>query len=325
MVAERTQQYAGQSRIGADGWSLENAVGAAVPFPVPKSGIEAIWNYKTRYMGKGRRYQSSLLIRDQSGTLSEFKQWNYELYPHSDPALQPGSDAYAIESKQLYEILTPASRAGELDLIHALMSRPQDAWIYFPGQRRVRRAPMIAYDNSARYSNGLITADNIDGYNGAPDRYDWKLIGKQELLIPYNSYRLNDRSLKYSEIIQPNHINQDLTRYEKHRVWVVEATLKPGARHIYAKRRVYLDEDSWQIALVDQYDSRGELWRNVELHALHYYDQQFTYETLLTSYDLISGRYYAGGLMNEEAQGLRIGFAAKKADYTPSDLRRWAK
>ena len=108
-------------------------------------------------------------------------------------------------------------------------------------------------------------------------------------------------------------------------MWVVEATLKPDARHIYAKRRFYVDEDSWQIAQSDQNDSRGELWRSGELHAIQQYDHGFTYNELETSYDLISGRYYAGGLANEETEPMRVGFAAKTDDYTPSDLRRWAK
>ncbi|MNR25272.1 hypothetical protein D3C85_1424110 [compost metagenome] len=108
-------------------------------------------------------------------------------------------------------------------------------------------------------------------------------------------------------------------------MWVVEATLKPGARHIYSKRRFYVDEDSWQIAQVDQYDSRGELWRSSELHAIQHYDHDFTYNVLETSYDLISGRYYAGGLSNEEKAPMRVGFTAKTDDYTPSELRRWAK
>ena len=178
---------------------------------------------------------------------------------------------------------------------------------------------------NSRGDNGLITSDNIDGYNGAPDRFDWKLQGKQELFIPYNSYKIGSHALKYDEVIKPNHINQDLVRYEKHRVWVVEATLKPNARHLYAKRRFYVDEDSWQIAQSDQYDSRGELWRSGELHAIQQYDHGFTYNVLETSYDLISGRYYAGGMTNEETQPMRVGFPAKTDDYTPSDLRRGAK
>ncbi|MGH8353102.1 MAG: DUF1329 domain-containing protein [Pseudomonas sp.] len=323
-ILDQSRANVGRTSL-ADGGNGLRDYARGIPFPLPSEGLEVIWNHITRWRGGSFERNSSAALVRENGTSSFIRMQSLVNYAESLGDLEAGSNLLFMFKSR---VLEPARLAGEAVLVHEPIDQvgePRSAWQYLPGQRRVRRAPMIAYDNSARYSNGLITADNIDGYNGAPDRYDWKLIGKQELLIPYNSYRLNDRSLKYSEIIQPNHINQDLTRYEKHRVWVVEATLKPGARHIYAKRRVYLDEDSWQIALVDQYDSRGELWRNVELHALHYYDQQFTYETLLTSYDLISGRYYAGGLMNEEAQGLRIGFAAKKADYTPSDLRRWAK
>ena len=84
-------------------------------------------------------------------------------------------------------------------------------------------------------------------FNGAPDRYDWKLIGKKELYIPYNAYRLDSPQLKYSDIIKPGHINRDLTRYELHRVWEVEATLKTGERHIYAKRHFFIDEDTGRL------------------------------------------------------------------------------
>ncbi|EMV9186381.1 DUF1329 domain-containing protein, partial [Escherichia coli] len=114
-------------------------------------------------------------------------------------------------------------------------------------------------------------------------------------------------------------------RFEKHRVWVVEATLKPGARHVYSKRRYYLDEDSWNILLGELYDSRGELWRNYQSHAMPYYDKQFTFEALAAAYDLISGRYFVNGLMTEENAGMKTGQHAKMNDYTPSDLRRWAK
>ena len=43
--------------------------------------------------------------------------------------------------------------------------------------------------------------DQYDGYNGSPDRYDWQLIGKRELLVPYNNYRIGDKRLPYSQIV----------------------------------------------------------------------------------------------------------------------------
>lgn len=309
----------------ADGGNGLHDYTRGIPFPLPTEGLEVMWNHMTRYRGGSyERINSSALVRE-NGATSYVRSQSLINFAETVSGLEANANTlFFVKSR----VLEPARLAGEAVLVHEpidQVAEPRSAWQYLPGQRRVRRAPMLAYDNSARYSNGLLTADNVDGYNGAPDRFDWKLIGKQELFIPYNSYKIGSHALKYDEVIKPNHINQDLARYEKHRVWVVEATLKPDARHIYAKRRFYVDEDSWQIAQSDQYDSRGELWRSGELHAIQQYDHGFTYNVLETSYDLIAGRYYAGGLANEETQPMRVGFAAKTDDYTPSDLRRWAK
>ncbi|WP_033982517.1 DUF1329 domain-containing protein, partial [Pseudomonas aeruginosa] len=169
---------------------------------------------------------------------------------------------------------------------------------------------------------GLRTSDNFDMYNGAPDRYDWKLEGKKEIYIPYNSYKLDDPKIKYSEIVKAGHINQDLTRYELHRVWHVVATLKPGERHIYAKRDFYIDEDTWQAAEIDHYDGRGTLWRVAEAHAEQYYDKQVPWYAVETLYDLLSGRYLALGMKNEEKQAYDFNYSASESDYTPAALRQ---
>jgi mannose-6-phosphate isomerase-like protein (cupin superfamily) len=158
-------------------------------------------------------------------------------------------------------------------------------------------------------------------FSGAPDRYDWKLVGKKEMYIPYNSYKLDQPTLKYDDIIKAGHINQDLTRYELHRVWEVVGTVKPSERHIYAKRHMYIDEDSWQVALVDHYDGRGQLWRVAEGHAQFYYNHQTPAYTVETLYDIIAGRYIALGMKNEEKSSFVFGFNAKAADYTPAALR----
>src|SRR5690606_5966560 len=165
------------------------------------------------------------------------------------------------------------------------------AWTYNPGQRRVLRAPEAAYDSPLSTSDGLRTYDTIDVYNGATDKYDWKLLSKKEMLVPYNTYKLASRNLKYKDIIQANHLNQDLLRYEMHRVWVVEATLKPGERHIYAKRVFYIDEDSWSILGADLYDGRGELWRVQEAHSLQRYDVLSAIHISEVVYDLQARRY----------------------------------
>jgi uncharacterized protein YpmB len=121
------------------------------------------------------------------------------------------------------------------------------AWIYNAGQRRVRRAPDLAYDNINDGTEGLRTTDQFDAYNGAPDRYDWKIVGKREVYVPYNSFKLSDKKLKYKDMIGKNTPKADLLRYELHRVWEVEANLRPGSKHVYAKRVFFIDEDTWTV------------------------------------------------------------------------------
>src|SRR3546814_12861612 len=88
-----------------------------------------------------------------------------------------------------------------------------------------------------------------------------------DTLFPYttlfrsNSTRIGSPDATYDKVIRRGHINPEYARYELHRVWVVEATLKAGLRHAFSKRVFYVDEDSWSIAAVDCYDGRGQLWR----------------------------------------------------------------
>jgi hypothetical protein len=158
-------------------------------------------------------------------------------------------------------------------------------------------------------------------FNGAPDRYDWKLIGRKEIIVPYNDYKLHSDTVKYENILTPKHINQDLARYELHRVWVVDATLKPGTSHIYPRRTFYIDEDSWQILVVDQYDRRGNLWRVSEGFPINYYDVPTLWTTLEVHTDLQAGRYLAIGLDNESRM-YDFNLQRSARDYTPASLRR---
>ena len=146
---------------------------------------------------------------------------------------------------------------------------PRKAWQYSPGTRRVRRAPNISYDNPGTNSDGLSTSDSFDGYNGAPDRYDWTVVGKTAKYIAENSY--DSFNVPYSEFINPLHLNQDVLRYELRRVWTIEANLKPGNRHVYARRVMHMNEDSWTLAASENYDGRGELWRVQEEHGVQRY------------------------------------------------------
>jgi len=159
-------------------------------------------------------------------------------------------------------------------------------------------------------------------YNGSPERYDWKLVGKKEMYVPYNSYQLQSESVKYAQLLTKNHINQDYARYELHRVWVVDATLKKGVSHLYSRRTLYVDEDSWQILAVDCYDARGQLYRVQEGHVISYYDLPTLWTDLELVMDLSNGRYLALGLQNEEPRSYDFSIKRTAADFQPSVLER---
>ncbi len=203
----------------------------------------------------------------------------------------------------------------------ALLTPGTQALLQARGERRVRRLPTLAYDSLQPDTNGMATADTVDVYNGAPDHYEWALLGKREMLVPYNSYAVHQKGLAYGDILKSRFINPDLLRYELHRVWVVEATLRKGFSHPYAKRRFYLDEDSWQILAADIYDKDGVLTRAQEVHPINYYDVPLVSSTLEAIYDFKGGRYFVDGLDNNEPMydfGVQVG----PRDFTPQALRR---
>ncbi|MGH8445751.1 MAG: DUF1329 domain-containing protein, partial [Solimonas sp.] len=198
------------------------------------------------------------------------------------------------------------------------------AWIFSPGLGRVNRAPDVGYDNPAVGTDNEQYNDQIDVFNGALDRYTWKLVGRKEMYIPYNSYQINSPKVKYADILRPHHINQDLSRYELHRVWVVDATLKPGMRHNFARRTFYIDEDSWAIAAEDCYDGRGQLWKVQEAHLLTVPFIPTTTGIPELIYDLQSTRYFATTLANEDAiTDFEITFPDSYFD--PANLKRKAR
>tara|TARA_A100001518_G_C1214060_1_gene56747 strand:+ start:160 stop:1536 length:1377 start_codon:yes stop_codon:yes gene_type:complete len=322
-VLEATKQNAVNTRMVEGGNGLENFQ-TANPFPIPQNGLEVIWNHITRYRGGSVRRLVTQATPQPNGSYSlVYFQDEFVFRDALTDYDSSKSSNVLFYFKQ--RVTAPSRLAGNVLLVHETLDQvkePRLAWLYNAGQRRVRRAPQVSYDGPGTAADGLRTSDNLDMYNGAPDRYDWKLEGKKEIYIPYNAYKLDSPSLKYSDIIKAGHINQDLTRYELHRVWHVTATLKSGERHIYAKRDFYIDEDTWQAALIDHYDGRGTLWRVAEAHAQYYYDKQVPWYTVETLYDLLSGRYLALGMKNEEKQAYDFNYKASGSDFTPAALRQ---
>ena len=321
-IYDATRTIAATAKLVDDGNGVDGAV-IGIPFPIPASGQEVIWNHLLRYRGETVACVVGLVAVTRGGAYTLVKnsleiELRYSL---------PGMTLEELGNTMIYykqKVLAPARLAGDIVLVHETMNQfrePRSAWTYNPGQRRVRRAPNIAYDNPGTSSDGLRTADQIDMFNGAIDRYDWKLVGKRELYVPYNSYKLHSSDIGFGDILKPLHVNPELLRYELHRVWVVEATLKESATHIYKRRTLYVDEDSWQILAADIYDNRDQLWRVSEGHLINYYEKPLMWPTLEVHTDLQAGRYLAFGLDNEFPM-CTWDADLRSRDFTPAALRR---
>jgi Protein of unknown function (DUF1329) len=322
-IYDATKHYATTAKLAPDGNGVTGVIGAT-PFPIPQSGLEVIWNHITRWRGVAAAptIGQAPVTAGGSYTLVKFNEEFFFQY------YMPGMTEAALDNILVFftqETTAPARLAGEVLMVQETLDQAKDArraWVYNPGQRRVRRAPNVAFDNPGTNSDNLRTDDQFDVYNGSPQRYNWKLVGKREMYVPYDAYRLQSPKYKYSDILKKNHINQDLARYELHRVWVVDATLKPGVSHLYSRRTFYVDEDSWQILDVDCYDSRGQLYRVQEGHSMNYYDVPTQWTSLEVDMDLSNGRYLALGLQSEERGSYDFSIKRTPADYQPSVLER---
>jgi DNA-binding cell septation regulator SpoVG len=297
------------------------------PFPIPKSGAEPIWNHKLKFRGSAaRRFNNQAIVKpDGSYTITKLTEdVKFKFANLADP---PKPGAAPILAYYLSETISPPRVAGTITLVHETADQTvggRAAWIYSPGLGRVARAPDVGYDNPAVGTDNEQYNDQIDVFNGSLDRYNWKLIGKQEKYIAYNSYLINSPKVKYKDIIRPLHINQDLARYELHRVWVIEATLRQGLRHNFAKRIFYVDEDSWSIAAVDCFDARGNLWKVQEAHLITAPFVPTVTGVPELIYDLQSKRYFTTAMVNEDAiTDFKINFPDSYFD--PSSLKRKAR
>lgn len=316
-------RFNAQSATLISGGNGVDGVAAGIPFPLPQTGQEAIWNHIMRYRGDQISFvtNQAAVLSNGGYNLLKLERDIYFLYGREGVSPQDLDNTLFYYK---YKVTAPSKLAGNALVVQETLDQVlaiRKAWRFNRGERRVRRLPMLAYDSLQPDTNGMATADVLDSYNGAPDRYEWNLLGKQEMLVPYNSYAVHQKGIPYDTILRSSTVNPELLRYELHRVWVVEADLRKGFSHPYTKRRFYIDEDSWQILSVDLYNKSGELSGMQESHPISYYDVPMFGSTLETIYDFTGKRYFVDGLDNNEPM---YNFNAKLAprDFTPQALRR---
>jgi len=305
-----------------DGYALLDVGKSAVPFPITDDPLQMMWNHSLRWRGGSVRRVFSWFPVDARGRYFAVRVLNVMVFDQQG-YMRESRPNRLLNFYGLY--LAPANIEGQIILVWEPINEVEQSrktWSYQTVSRRVVRVPSLAYDDLDPRTQGLRTSDQFDGWNGAPDLYDWTLLGKREMYIPYNSYRLSSKQLKYRDILQPGHLNPELLRYELHRVWVVEANLRPGKRHRYPRRIFYLDEDTWQVSMEEDYDRDGRLWRFGDHPAMLFYDVLVPWYRATVHYDFKTGAYLASDLENESRLPRQWGFIADINDFLPVNLRR---
>ncbi|GLQ31254.1 DUF1329 domain-containing protein [Litoribrevibacter albus] len=295
------------------------------PFPNAQTGEEMIWNHILRYRGETSKAVVSDAVVFETGAKKVMRK-DIEIYGvYFDPEVSHSDRKNKIFLRKTKNLFPP-SVAGQITLVHETLDQvlsPRKAWYYAPGQRRVRRTPDLEYSDELFNSDGYKTVDQVDLYNGAPDLYEWKVVGKTKKYIPYNSYRMVGENVSADSLLGEKTLNQDYTRYELHRVWHLEAVLREGIQHQYAKRVFYIDEDTWQVAYSEEYaEPQGEVWRFSEAHAINFYDVPLVWTAGNITYDLQKGGYYAEWLITNEDKHPEFNTKLNKRDFSASAMRR---
>lgn len=293
------------------------------PFPIPRSGVEVVWNHTLRWRGVRVRRAQGLAAVTRAGNYRLILQRQDFGFPYgarrdTDFKRRYPNWMLAIKSKTISPELLSGNGALVIEPIDQTRS-PRMAWAYSRDLRRVLRVPFFAYDFPAPNSENIRTVDDAFLFNGPPDRFEWKLLGKREMYVPYNAYRLHSSEVGPGDILRVGHIEPALARYELHRVWVVEGTLREGERHVYGRRVFYVDEDSWRILVSESYDLDGKLWRVAEAHTVNHYEVPVPWATLEVYHDLKDGRYQATGLDNGRMP-LRFENDADPREFSPNAL-----
>lgn len=329
-VAANTRKNVGSAKVGADGWSLAEAVVPGYPFPMPANGVQAMWNAKMRYRGVGIDYKGTITAVSPRRGGSEWIRADSEqslFFPSGAKGSTMLSTLPPVEFYVFFAYNAPTALAGQALAITQFINQPEnETFYYFPGQRRVRRMPSYSHDAPQIGMENQYTLDEPNVFNGALDRFDWKLVGKKEMIVPYNAFGGYDFKAKFDEVARPDFIAASHRRYELHRVWVIEASVKSGMRHSAPKRTIYLDEDSWAPLVMDDFDGQGKLSKLREGFVMPLYETGSCDGMAMVQYNLLEGRYvfdtHTVGVGKDiryltEANGPRF----KAGFYTADNLR----
>lgn len=318
-VYDATYANAGKTKLVDSSAGLIPQDGeGGIPFPLAKDGVEAIWNHLMRWRGASWHtdFTQYLTTSDGKHVLTNNSRGDYQMPWYLPDGGKKDGTFWAI--RMIND--GPPLRAGEaITGRENVNAENTGAWTYLPGQRRVRRLPNACCDTPTPATAGVMSFDELYVFNGRVDRFDWKLVGKKEMYIPYNANKVLTAA-NATDVLADHHLNPDVLRWELHRVWVVEATLKSGKRHVMPRSTYYLDEDTWAAVLGERYDAQNQLAKVLWTTPVVMPDLPGVVTLTNGFYDLLSGTWFTGDIFAGKNEQYRVMPPYKDSVFTPDAL-----
>ena len=254
---EATAKYRGQAKIDAKQWIRNYKAGC--PFPEPKTGIEVEWNYRRRFKPDDRIFPVITVITNKRGQVRYQTSDGNLLFMTGRLAADPKPtflpNPNKIERIDVYANAHPYELQGTISVITQFNDpgKTDELWMYLPSMRRVRHLSTTQRIDKLPGGQDLFW-DCFDTFNGNPSLFNFKLLGRKEMLVVMNGYPKGEFIL-HEYMMGPNDY------YQKVNCYVNEIHSK-DPNYPFSKIIQYLDPDTWVSYYTDWYDRKGKLQRS---------------------------------------------------------------
>lgn len=323
-VYDETKKNVARARL-IDGGNGVAGARIGVPFPITKNALEIYWNHNFHWHGHRYHAITSGANVYKNGEITKIirEDWRYNFY--ADP--QGPDPKHANDQYHWMGIwkAPPRFNGSGFSMTNTInqVKEPRNGAMFNPNTRKIMRAPAgaVTYDGPLSTADGMRQSHDMFLFNGSPDRYDWKLLGKKEIFVPYNAYKASASTTSHEVLLTPHNPNPDYLRYELHRVWVLEATQKDGFRMKQARRVFYVDEDSWIFLMADIYDQSDALIRVQHGFIKNYYEAPACVLEFDVMHDMTTGNYNVDHIKLEHGPA-DLDYDLEPGDFGSSALRR---
>ena len=323
-VYDETKKNVARARL-IDGGNGVAGARIGVPFPIPKNALEIFWNHN--FYWHGHRYHAITSGANvyKNGAITKIirEDWRYNFY--ADP--QGPDPQHANDQFHWMGIWKAPQRfnGSGFSMTNTInqVKEPRNGVMFNPSTRRIMKAPAAAvtYEGPLSTADGMRQSHDMFLFSGSPDRYEWKLLGKKEIFVPYNAYKASASTTSHDALMTPHNLNPDYLRYELHRVWVLEATQKDNFRMKQARRVFYVDEDSWIFLMADIFNKRDELIYVQHAFIKNYYEAPACVFEFDVMHDMTTGNYNVDHIKLDHGPA-DLNFDLELSDFGSAALRR---